>query len=102
MKDFQNWPVQTKYVDLYDIVSTASKTRMKSSFIYPIAKLEEIFGDLWGEYKDESIPLTPEEEAFEKKFLAWRKAVLDYGHSQCYLLDGVLHRYLKDKNGKDS
>lgn len=53
---------------------------MTSCFIYPIYEAEQIFGDLWGEHKDESVELTPAEQEMEEKFMLWRQKVMDYGN----------------------
>lgn len=100
--DFNAWPVKTKYVDLHGIVFEIAKKRIKSSFIFPIAKLEEIFGEMWGEFKEEDKDLTPEEQRMFEKFMEWRQAVLDYGNNQIRISENEIYKYLGAKNGKVS
>lgn len=93
--DFKQWPVSFKDVDLRKELSVKISKRVKSSFIYPIAQLEEIFGDLWGEFKDEKEPLTPEEQKMFDLFCRWRKSVLDYGNREIRLAENDIYKTLR-------
>lgn len=93
--DFKKWPVSYKQIDLPETINKIISMRIRSSFIYPIAQLEEIFGDLWGEFKDEKEDLTPQEEQMLERFLKWRKSVLDYGNREIRLAENEVYKYLK-------
>lgn len=102
MKDFEGWPVKTKTINLYDVIAEINRKRINSSFIYPVAQLEEIFGYLWGEQKDENEPLTPEEQVMFDKFILWRKKVLDYGNQQIRIARNEIYKYIGGNNGKNN
>lgn len=55
--------------------------RIRTSFIFPIAQLEELFGHLWGHGKDASI-LTEREKAWRGRFEEWRELVMDIGNRE--------------------
>lgn len=93
--DFKQWPISYKTTDPRKELGKKVSQRIKSSFIYPIAQLEEIFGDLWGEFKDENEPLTPEEQKMFDLFVQWRKSVLDYGNREIRLAENDIYKILK-------
>lgn len=74
-------------VDLVEEIKALSATAIRTTFIHCLSKLEDDFGELWGEFKDENIPLTADEEKFLKLFEAWRKDILDFGNLQIRMLD---------------
>lgn len=74
--------------------------RVQAAFIFPIAEVEEAWGNQWGINKGEDEPLTPEEQAAEDVFELWRKKVLDNGHHQLRLLIKEIER-IWDAKGLD-
>lgn len=82
----------TKQVNVKEELKELTTTRIRTSFIYPISQLEEIFGDLWGEKKDENAEFTPQEQEWYNKFSEWRKRVLDFGNNQIRLSNAQINK----------
>jgi len=72
-----------------DIAQIAERC-LKTTMIGSLSKFEDFFGDLWGEFKDEDIPLTPEEEKMLRKFEECRKSVLDLGNAEIRRLHSMI------------
>jgi hypothetical protein len=87
--------VRTKIIDVEKELSEIASKRIRTSFIYAVAELEEMFGDLWGEMKDENEELTPEEEKWYNKFMEWRKNILDNGNNQIRLVKSEIKRIVR-------
>lgn len=67
-------------------------TRLKTSFIFPIAEFERLFGHLWDETSTSEEVEGP--EFYKNLFVELRKRVLDNGNNQIRAFD-------KDLDGHD-
>lgn len=76
--------------------------KLKTSFIFPIAELERLFGHLWKGSPDDEIEGP---EYYQELFNIFRKSVLDNGNNQIRNLGRSLEVYErnsgKDQNGKE-
>lgn len=57
-------------------------THIRTSFIFPLAEIERIFGFLWGEEVEDKNQLTPEQYKWYKVYKQLRKSILDNGNNQ--------------------
>lgn len=55
---------------------------IRTTMIGSLSKFEDVFGDWWGEFKDESEPLTEQEEKMLQAFEVCRKSILDLGNAE--------------------
>lgn len=62
---------------------------LKTSFIFPIAEFERVFGYIWGDGKNAS-ELTESEVRFKQMFEVMRKNILDNGNNQIRFMDKFL------------
>lgn len=74
------------------------ETLFKTTFIFPVAQLEDIMGDLWGIEKDNEEDLTEEEKKYDELFEEWRNSVLDNGNKQIRLFKRILIKYIIGAN----
>jgi len=76
-------------------------TRMRTAFIYPLAQLEELFGELWGHDIDDKTQLDEDHLEWLSVYKQYRKAVLDNGNVQLRAILDELDNYkIEFKNDK--
>lgn len=68
------------------------KTKIKTTMIGAIASMEDHFGELWGEGKDE-IDLTEEQLRMRDVFEELREEILDKGNQQIRNVDAEMNQY---------
>jgi hypothetical protein len=83
-----------KQIDIETELNEIVSKRIRTAFIFAIAELENDFGHLWGEEKEESL-VTPEEELWYDRFCQWRKNILDNGNNQIRLSRSEIKRIFR-------
>ena len=91
-KDPQNILKFEKSVEILPELDKILEKRIRTAFIFPIDQIEQKFGELWGEFKEDNEELTDKEKEFEKIFLEWRKSVLDIGNLQIRIAKNELRK----------
>lgn len=66
--------------------------RIETTMIGALARIENTFGHLWGQDKDEN-ELTPEEEKFADAWDFLRNDILNYGNKQIRQVKDDFYRY---------
>jgi hypothetical protein len=67
--------------------------RIQTTMIGALARIEQNLGFLWGHNKDESTPLTSQEEEFADIWEYLRNDILNYGNKQIRQLKDDFHKY---------
>ena len=71
------------------------KRRFTTVFVGAVAKIEQYFGELWGEHLElEEEDMTPEQLKWYKKFLDARELIFDQGNHE-------LHQCMSDSEMYD-
>lgn len=91
-KDPPNILRNEKTIDIIPELDKVIERRIRTAFIFPIDQIEQRFGELWGEFKEDHEELTEKEKEFEKIFLEWRKSVLDIGNLQIRIAKNELRK----------
>lgn len=78
------------------LIKKEIKTRIMTSFIYAIAQMEDIFGDLWKHDEEDDSKLTEKELFYDELYEKFRKRVLDNGNLQIRLAFKALDEFYRD------
>lgn len=67
---------------LLNSIKKITETRIRTSFIFPVAELERLFGFLWGHEISDKSSLTPDQLRWLEVYKEFRKNTFDNGNSQ--------------------
>lgn len=72
----------TRRVKLQKILEQTISTRIRTSFVFPIAEFERVFGYLWGHEVQDKTLLTQDQILFWGMYKEIRKSIFDNGNAQ--------------------
>jgi hypothetical protein len=75
------------------ILSQQIHTRITTAFIFAIAEMERLFGDLWAHNEEDDNKLSEQHLFYDKLYENFRKRVLDNGNYQIRELKKDLNNY---------
>lgn len=80
------------------LIKKEIKTRIMTAFIYSIAQMEDLFGELWKHNEEDESKLTEKDMYYDELYEKFRKRVLDNGNLQIRLAFRALDEfYRKDE-----
>lgn len=71
-----------KQSKIRQLVLQSLTTRIRTSFVFPLAEFERVFGYLWGQEIENKASLTPDQLVFWDMYKQVRKAIFDNGNAQ--------------------
>ena len=94
-KDFKDKYRDITYEELLELV----EKRCKTIFVGAVYKIEQNYGDLWGENElGDDDQLSPEQQSEYEKFLDLRDSIFDQGNSECKKLISEVKRFVNTQN----
>ena len=80
-----------------DLIIALAIKRLRTTMIGSLSKFENVFGYLWGHYKNNDEPLSEQEIYFDNLWQDVRNNILNHGNKQIRLLENDLDSFLADK-----
>lgn len=80
-------------VQHHELLRRSIETKIRTSFIFPLAEFERVFGYLWGHDKLDKSTLTENELAFLQIYQDVRKNIFDNGNTQLRAATNELNNY---------